>query len=115
MASVAFTFDEGVLLAELSGEITLLQSNELKENIKNEMAKLKTTRLLLDLSKVPLVDSSGLGMLISLFKHINQEQGSIVYAGMTDYVKKIIGFAKLDKIFTIVDGLEEAKKIFNQC
>jgi len=108
LASVGFTFKEEILLAVLSGEVTLLQSNELKEKIKEEMVKLKSNKLVLDLSQVPLLDSSGLGMLISLFKHINQEQGTIIYVGMTDYVKKIIGFAKLDKIFTIVDDLDTA-------
>jgi len=110
VANVSFSYEEGILLAVLSGEITLLQSNELKEKIKEELLKLETKKLVIDLSQVPLLDSSGLGMLISLFKFINQEQGTIVYADMTDYVKKIIGFAKLDKIFTIVDDLEEAKK-----
>ncbi|MGI6226023.1 MAG: anti-sigma factor antagonist [Peptococcales bacterium] len=111
MANVAFTFEEGFLLVTLTGEITLLQSNELKDKIKFEIEKTKTTKLAVDLSQVPLVDSSGLGMLISIFKHINQEQGTVVYVGMTDYVKKIIGFAKLDKIFTIVDNLEEACRL----
>lgn len=111
MASVSFIYGDGFLQAVLSGEITLLKSNDLKEKIKDELASFKTNKLVLDLSQVPLLDSSGLGMLIALFKHINQEEGVIIYVGMTDYVKKIIGFAKLDKIFTIVDDLEEAKKI----
>ncbi|NLT95443.1 MAG: STAS domain-containing protein [Clostridia bacterium] len=114
MAKVTFKYEDGILLAVLSGEITLLESNDLKEKIKDELARLKTFKLVLDLSQVPLLDSSGLGMLIALFKHINQKEGAIIYVGITDYVKKIIGFAKLDKIFTIVDTLEEAMKILKQ-
>lgn len=109
MANVVFSSETGALLAVISGEVTLLQSNELKDKIKEELVNSGTNKLVLELSQVPLVDSSGIGMLISLFKHINQEQGTIIYAGMTDYVKKIIGFAKLDKIFTIVDDLSTAQ------
>jgi len=108
MANVSFTYEEGILLVTLSEEVTLLQSNEFKERIKEELAKSNTNKMILDLSQVPLLDSSGLGMLISLFKYINQEQGKIIFVGMTDYVRKIIGFAKLDKIFAIVDSVDIA-------
>jgi len=113
MANLVFKEEKGILLAKIVGEVTLLQSNELKEKIKEELIKVDKKQLVLDLSEVPLVDSSGLGMLINLFKYINQEQGKIVYAGITEYVKKIIGFAKLDKIFTIVDDVESAVNILN--
>ncbi|KJS21276.1 MAG: hypothetical protein VR72_11000 [Clostridiaceae bacterium BRH_c20a] len=108
MANAVFKFEEEILIVSLSGEVTLLQSNELKEKIKEELTRINTTKLVLDLSQVPLLDSSGLGMLISLFKHVNQKEGIIVYTGMTDYVRKIIGFAKLDKIFSIADSAELA-------
>lgn len=113
MASVSFIPQEGILVVILSGEITLLDSNEIKEKIKDEQKNSNANKLVLDFSQVPLIDSSGLGMLISLFKHINQQQGTIIYEGLTPYVKKIINFAKLDQIFTIVDDLETAKKILN--
>jgi anti-anti-sigma factor len=113
MAELVLNFEEGILQVTLVGEVNLLQSNELKEKIKEELVKYNTNQLIIDLSQVPLLDSSGLGMLIALFKYINQQQGKIVYVGMTDYVKKIIGFAKLDQIFTIVDDLERAKLVIN--
>ena len=75
MANAVFKFEEEILIVSLSGEVTLLQSNELKEKIKEELTRINTTKLVLDLSQVPLLDSSGLGMLISLFKHVNQKEG----------------------------------------
>lgn len=111
MAKVIFFNEEQYLLAKLEGEVTLLQSSEIKEEIKEQLTKLEQKNLILDLSGVPLLDSSGLGILISLFKYINQQQGKIVYVGATDYVKKIIGFAKLEQIFTLAPDLEQAKQI----
>jgi len=86
-------------------------TSAIKEEIKEQLTKLEQKNLILDLSGVPLLDSSGLGILISLFKYINQQQGKIVYVGATDYVKKIIGFAKLEQIFTLAPDLEQAKQI----
>ena len=69
--------------------------------------------VIIDLSQVSFIDSSGLGALIAWFKMVNQHQGRIVFCGLTDHVRKIIGYAKLDKIFTIVDTMEEAEKALN--
>ncbi|MFZ5943008.1 MAG: STAS domain-containing protein [Bacillota bacterium] len=114
MAQLTLAYEDGIMLARITGEVTLLYSNELKCKIKEELAKTNTDKVIIDLSKVPLLDSSGLGMLISLFKYINEEKGQIVYAGLTDYVKKIVGFAKLDKIFTIVDSVESGMQLLKE-
>ncbi|MFZ7103676.1 MAG: STAS domain-containing protein [Peptococcaceae bacterium] len=108
MAELVLNQEKDILVASIKGEVTLLYSNDLKEKIKEELKNSQANKLVLDLSQVPMLDSSGLGMLISLFKYMNQGQGQIVYAGMTEYVKKIIGFAKLDKIFTIADDVDKA-------
>ena len=86
--------------AAISGEFILGCTSEIKEKVKN-------------LSQVSFIDSSGLGALIAWFKMVNQHQGRIVFCGLTDHVRKIIGYAKLDKIFTIVDTMEEAEKALN--
>jgi len=108
VAELVLEQTQDVLVATIKGEVTLLYSTDLKEKIKGELAQRKVNKLIIDLTQVPMVDSSGLGMLISLFKYINQEQGQIIYAGLTDYVQKIIGFAKLDRIFTLAEDKDAA-------
>ena len=101
-SKVAFKREDDLLIVELMGEINILDVNDFKEIIKEKIKEEKAKRVLLDMKKVPFMDSSGLGMLISLYKFVNENEGEIVYTGLSDYILKILSFAKLDKIFTIV-------------
>ena len=59
-----------------SGEITLDNSLIFKEEIKNYLVDKGIYFLIIDLNEVEFIDSSGLGMLISFFKEINEKKGS---------------------------------------
>ena len=99
--------------AAISGEFILGCTSEIKEKVKSYMESSQQYHVIIDLSQVSFIDSSGLGALIAWFKMVNQHQGSIVFCGLTDHVRKIIGYAKLDKIFTIVDTTEKAETALN--
>ena len=62
-----------------------------------------------DMTGVTFIDSSGLGVMVAWFKMCNQSQGKLAFCGLNSHVSRIVGYAKLDKIFTIVDTLEEAE------
>lgn len=101
-AKVSFKREEDLLRVELIGEINILDVNDFKDIIKEKIKEEDTKKVVLDMTQVPFMDSSGLGMLISLYKFVNENEGDIVYTGLSEYILKILSFAKLDKIFTIV-------------
>ncbi len=109
MSEVLFSEDAGVLIVELVGEINILDVNDFKESIKKKISEKNAKKIIVDMKQVPFMDSSGLGMLISLYKFVNESQGKIVYTGLSEYILKILGFAKLDKIFIILDDIKTAK------
>ncbi len=109
MSEVLFKKEEDVLVVELVGEINILDVNDFKESIKNKIKEEEVKKVIVDMEKVPFMDSSGLGMLISLYKFVNENNGIIVYTGLSDYILKILGFAKLDKIFIIAENIEKGK------
>ena len=111
MATVRLEKKETYIYAELSGELTLSSSNEIKATVKDYLEAEKNYFLLVDMSQLELIDSSGLGVLISWFKLVNQEHGKVVYAAASQHVRKIIGFAKLDKIFMLTDTVVEAETL----
>ena len=112
MVNVIFKNEEDVLIVELNGEINILEVNDLKENIKEKIIEFNSKEIIIDLKEVPFMDSSGLGMLISLFKFANEKKGKIIYTGLSAYLIKILGFAKLDKIFMIEDSVVDAMGSF---
>lgn len=111
MCQVYLEQHDSYLTATLSGELILGCTSEIKEQVKQYAETNQQYHLIVDFTEVSFIDSSGLGALIAWFKMVNQQQGRLVFCGMTNHVRKVVGYAKLDKIFTIVDTMEEAKAI----
>lgn len=65
-------------------------------NIVNGGAK----QLVLDMGMVKLIDSSGLGTLVSILKMLNG-QGSIVIRGASPSVLGLFKLTRMDRVFTI--------------
>lgn len=57
-------------------------------------------RIVLDMSAVKLIDSSGLGTLVSILKALNG-QGSIVIRGASPTVLGLFKLTRMDRVFTI--------------
>ena len=70
---------------------------------KNDMMEIVNggaRRIVLDMSAVKLIDSSGLGTLVSILKALNG-QGSIVIRGASPTVLGLFKLTRMDRVFTI--------------
>ena len=70
---------------------------------KDRMRELTDTaapRLLLDLSRVSFLDSSGLGAVVAAFKQAGPER-RLELAGLTPTVEKVFKLTRMDSVFTI--------------
>jgi len=86
-------------------------STALKEKVKAFVGERTSFRLLIQMQGVEFIDSSGLGMLISWYKLANERESKIVYCCIDDYVRKIMGIAKLDKILPLAENKAQAKEM----
>lgn len=109
MCQVRLEKKDQFIVATLSGEFILGCTSEIKEKVKDYAESNQLYRMIIDLSDVSFIDSSGLGAMIAWFKMANQQQGKVVFCNLTAHVRKVIGYAKLDKIFMITDTLAEAE------
>src|SRR5215471_9111762 len=64
-----------------------------------------TTRIVLDLSNVTFVDSTGLGALFSLWSAAQSKACELEIVNLNPRVEKLIGLTKLDQVFRRVKGL----------
>ena len=65
-------------------------------------------RHIFDLTEVPQMDSSGLGVLVSHHIACRAKGIKVVVAGPSPNVKQLLKFTKVDTVFTIVPTLDEA-------
>jgi anti-sigma B factor antagonist len=84
-----------VLIPRLDASMASSFKNELLEIIKNGV-----TKLVLDLSAVAFIDSSGLGALVSILKAMNGK-GSISIAGANSTVMGLFKLTSMDRVFSI--------------
>lgn len=63
--------------------------------------------LVLDLSDVDFVDSSGLGAIVSSLKAIGRD-GDLVICGLKEPVMQVFSLTRMDKVFRIFSNVEEA-------
>jgi anti-sigma B factor antagonist len=98
--------DDG-LLVELSGEVDLSRSPELRQQLL-EMTRQQHRRLVIDLSDVPYMDSSGVATLVEALQAQRKHGGKMVLYGLQPKVQSIFEIARLDMVFTIVEDREAA-------
>ncbi len=66
------------------------------------------TRMVVDLSGLGFIDSSGLGALVTALKTARSSGGEVRLCCLTPQVRSIFQLTRLDKVFTIRDRLEDA-------
>jgi len=105
---------EGFRLLRTKGEIDLASSPRLKEALKHS-PETQDSILLLDMSEVSFIDSSGLAVLIEYAREAYQHGGKIILFGLNDRVRLVFELVRLDEWFTILpnesEALDQAKKL----
>jgi anti-sigma B factor antagonist len=93
---------------QLTGEVDLRTSPALRSRL---LAVLETepARVVIDLSKVGHMDSSGVGTLVEAKRLLERQGGRLVLAGLQPRVRSVFEITQLDTFFLIVDTVDEAR------
>ena len=89
------------------GDIDMSKSTEFRIALK-PVIEAKPCRIIVDLSHVPYMDSSGVATLIEGLQLSNQANIGFSICALSEGVQSIIELARLDKIFKIYDSKEQA-------
>jgi anti-anti-sigma factor len=68
----------------------------------------KGTKLIVDLSGSPRVNSPGIGNMVALNADANTNGSHVVFCSMQPYVQMVVSVTKLDKFFNITADLDAA-------
>ena len=84
----------------LSGSIYVQDAAEIREKL-NGLIDKGYTKILIDLSAVDYIDSSGIGTLIALHKRAHVRHGSVTIKGLNGLVKELFKLTHVDKVLEI--------------
>lgn len=83
----------------------------LAPNLKSDLITLHAEgvkNIIMDLSDVKYIDSSGLSALLVGNRVLGEDEGMFVLAGITEHVMKLIKISQLDSVLNLLPTVEEA-------
>lgn len=97
----------GVMVVMPRSDVDLSRSPELRQALRSASDR-KPERLVVDLSDVGYMDSSGLATLVEAMRTSKSTGSPLILASMNQKVRAIFEIARLDQFFKIVDTVDAA-------
>jgi anti-sigma B factor antagonist len=105
---------DGVTIVDLSGRITLDEGSTLLRDTIKQLASQGQKHVLLNLSEVHYIDSSGIGELVNAFTTMRDQGGELKLLNLTRKVHDLIQITKLHTVFDIKDDEAAAIQAFSK-
>lgn len=96
---------EGTVV-QLAGDVDMHRAPALHAALV-ELAGAQPKRLVLDLTEVSYIDSSGVGTLVEVYRRVNAYKGTMALVGLNARVRGVFEITRLDKFFTIGATVQE--------
>jgi anti-sigma B factor antagonist len=97
-----------ITIFDISGDIDLATSPELRKALLRELRELRMPRVILNLKAVRYIDSSGVASLVEGLKASRDVGSRFVLFGLNTTIREVLQLSKLVKIFEIYDSEEQA-------
>jgi anti-sigma B factor antagonist len=98
---------DGWIVLAVTGELDVATAPRLRQ----EAVRLSTAgqhRLVIDLSGVGFLDSTGLGVIVGVLKRMRTHGGELVLAAAEPQVRKVFEITRMTDILPIHDSVDEA-------
>jgi anti-sigma B factor antagonist len=102
------------VIFELSGNLLAETDRENIARDVNMHMERGFTRYLFDLTPLKHINSTGLGIFISLYGKIKDTEGELVLCNPSEHIRNLLLITKLDSIFKIEPTLDQAMKAFSK-
>ncbi len=95
----------GVLVVALEGDVDLESSPEARRVLLDAVRR--GPSVLVDLSGVGYLDSSGVASLVEAFQQARRRRADFGLVCVTETTRRVLELARLDRVFRIFPSLEE--------
>jgi len=93
---------------DISGDIDLATSPELRKALLRELRELKMPRVVLNLGAVRYMDSSGVASLVEGLKASRDVGSRLILFGLNRSIREVLQLSKLLRIFEIYENEEQS-------
>ncbi len=100
--------NENVAIFALEGKLTGFEGRGTIQDKVRETIKKKINHVILDLSKVTWIDSTGLGELIASLSSVKKNDGNLVLSNIQAPVQSLLKMTNLNQIFDTFNSIDHA-------
>lgn len=94
---------DGVSLIKVVGKLTATKLNESLRGMVKEVIAVGVREIIIDMSEVVHMDSTGVGELISAYTAISKEQGVLHLWKLPEIIEELLDATNLLEVFSILD------------
>jgi anti-sigma B factor antagonist len=98
---------DGITVVDVEGQLIVGNRQELKQKVLEELEG-GERKFVIDFANTGYIDSSGLGVLVSLSKKIREQGGELRLAALNEDLRTLFELTKLDTLFKIADTRAQA-------
>jgi anti-sigma B factor antagonist len=99
---------EQTTIFDVSGDIDLANSPQVRKAVLREFRENRTPRVVLNLSQVRYIDSSGVASLVEGLKASRDLGLRFVLFGLSPIAREVLQLSRLLKLFEVYDSEEQA-------
>ena|SRR5215472_14040600 len=100
--------EPGITVMELSGKISLGRESQQIEVLVQDLLRRNEKKIILDVSNVDHLDSTGIGILAYCFGTLNRNGGDMRIAGASGKVLHLLQITRLDAVLPLCNSVEMA-------
>ncbi len=104
----SFSVHDQVLVVRPKGEIDHHESHPLRQAWQRQIKEHNIRHVILNLSEVDFMDSSGIGVILGRYKEVTAQGGEMVVCQMPEVVERIFRMAGLHKVIRVEESEEVA-------
>ncbi len=101
-------FGTGVGLLHIDGKLTASNCDELKSSFKSWYAQKDISDVIINMKGVSFMDSTGLGVLISILQIVKGENGQMLLAELQQKPRMVMDITRAHRILPFYDSVEDA-------
>lgn len=111
---LSFKVEGSTLIVKIGCEIDHHSCDKIRDKIDRSFIESNVKNILLDMSDVHFMDSSGIGLIMGRYKFTTKLGGQAGVIGGNEYVDKIIKMSGVEKFVHIYTNLKDALKKLNE-
>ena len=93
---------------DVSGDIDFANSREVRQSVLHEIQESRVARVVVNLSRVNYIDSSGVASLVESLKASRDLGSRFILFGLSTSAREVLQLSRLIKVFEIYDNEEQA-------